>query len=153
MSKPVDNSTGPYRFFTACSTGKAEVVAAYLQSGVDPEARDKYTLTGLIWAARKGRIESAQVLLDHGANIDACDRRFKTALHHACSYSRVEFVKFIVGRGASLNLLDDYAMTPLDLAYANERRNEALVRWLQERGAEGHSTWVGFNRSRGLDVD
>ena len=38
-------------FFQACSTGKTGVVVAYLDSGVDPNARDHYQLTGLIWAA------------------------------------------------------------------------------------------------------
>jgi hypothetical protein len=41
MSKVPNN-----KLFQACSTGKTNVVAAYLDSGIDPDARDKYQLTG-----------------------------------------------------------------------------------------------------------
>ena len=126
------------RFFQACSTGKTDVVALYLDSGVDPNARDHYHLTGLIWAGRKGRIEVANLLLQRGANIDAEDLTGRTALIHAVVYKRHEFVQFLAKRGANVNPVDMHDCTPLD--YATSGSDKEMVALLEPLGAARKST-------------
>jgi len=94
------------KFFQACSTGKTDVVAAYLDSGIGPNARDQYQLTGLMWAGRKGRIEVAALLIKRRADIEAGDVRGRTALFHAAAYSRYEFVQFLARLGANVSPID-----------------------------------------------
>src|ERR1019366_6882853 len=119
--KKMDREVGeaPYKFFTACSTGKVDVVSAFLDSGVDPNARDRYHLTGLIYAGRKGQIEVADLLIKCGAEIEAADLRRRTALFHAVCFSRVEFVGFLAKLGANFSPIDVHECTPLDIARQN----------------------------------
>ncbi len=126
------------RFFQACSTGKTDVVAAYLDSGVDPNARDHYHLTGLIWAARKGRIEVASLLIERGADIEAEDRTDRTALVHAVVFKRHEFVQFLAKRGANVNPVDMHENTPLD--YATTGKDKEMVAVLERLGAARKSS-------------
>jgi hypothetical protein len=104
------------KFFRACSSGKTDVVAAYVDSGIDPNARDQYQLTGLMWAGRKGRIEVADLLIKRGADIEAGDARGRTALFHAAAYNRCEFVQFLAKLGANVSPIDLDDCTPLDIA-------------------------------------
>jgi len=100
-----------------------------LRLGTDPEARDTYHLTGLIWAGRKGRIEVAEALLSFGANIDAVDLRKRTALSHAVAYKRRPFVKYLIERGAAVNPVDVHGWTPLDIALSDrDEQTAALLR-------------------------
>jgi ankyrin repeat-rich membrane spanning protein len=123
------------KFFTACSTGKAGAVRAYLDGGVDPDARDQYRLTGLIWAGRKGRIEVAKLLISRGADVEAGDVRGRTALFHAVTYKRYEFVEFLVKHGANVNPVDTHGWTPLD--FARTSRHMKMVALLERLGGKG----------------
>ncbi len=125
--------TAPHKYFLACSTGKTDVVAAFLDGGVDPNARDQYKLTGLIWAGRKGRVEVAKLLLDRGAAVDAVDACGRTALFHAAIYKRYNFVEFLAMRGANVSPVDMHEWTPLDSARSN--RNTEMVALLERLGA------------------
>lgn len=106
-------------FIRGCSTGKAATVKSLLEGGLDPETRDHYHLTGLIWAGRKGRVEVAKVLLAHGVEIDATDVRGRTALYHAVTYKRYELVEYLAAAGANLSPIDTHGWTPLDFAMTN----------------------------------
>lgn len=117
------------KFFNHCSIGRAAEAAEMLRLGTDPEARDTYHLTGLIWAGRKGRIEVAEALLSFGANIDAVDLRKRTALSHAVAYKRRPFVKYLIERGAAVNPVDVHGWTPLDIALSDrDEQTAALLR-------------------------
>jgi ankyrin repeat protein len=107
------------KFFNACSTGKSKLVCDFLAAGVDPESRDSYRLTGLIWAGRKGHIGVAKALLLHGAKLETGDVRHRTALFHAVTYKRYDFVKFIAGQGADLSPVDTHGWTPLDVSVSS----------------------------------
>lgn len=96
--------TAPHKYFLACSTGKSDVVADLLDGGVDPNTRDRYQLTGLIWAGRKGRIEVANLLIQRGADIEAGDARGRTALFHAVPYKHYAFVEFLANLGRTSTL-------------------------------------------------
>jgi Ankyrin repeats (3 copies) len=127
--------TVPHKYFLACSTGKCDVVAAFLDGGVDPNSRDQYKLTGLMWAGRKGRVEVADLLLDRGATLEAVDARGRTALFHAAVYKRCDFVAFLAKHGANVSPVDMHECTPLDLARTN--RHTEMVALLERFGAVG----------------
>jgi len=125
-------------FIRACSTGKAETVWQLIQSGLSPDTRDTYGLTGLIWAGRRGQIEVARVLVEAGAELDGKDRTGRTALSHAVVFKRHAFVQFIASNGAALNLADMHGWTPLDLA--SFPKDARMVEILKELGAQRKST-------------
>jgi len=104
------------KYFNACSSGKLAVVASFLDAGVSPQARDRYGLTGLIWAGRKGQVEVADLLIGRGAAVDAVDHRRRTALFHAVTYRRYVFVEHLAELGADLSPIDMHGWTPLDFA-------------------------------------
>jgi ankyrin repeat protein len=104
------------RFFNACSTGKCDVVASYLDTGTDPDLRDEYGLTGLMWAGRKGQLAVAQLLLERGASIDLGDNRGRTAPFHAVGYKRYDIVRWLAHAGADINVVDTHGWTPLDFS-------------------------------------
>ena len=85
-------------FIRACSTGKPDVVRELVGAGQPPDTRDKYGLTGLIWAGRKGQIEVAKVLLAAGADLEGKDRRGRTAIFHAIAYKRHAFVEYLISQ-------------------------------------------------------
>jgi ankyrin repeat protein len=128
---------GPAKFFTACSTGRVDVVQGLLDQGVDLESRDTYGLTGLIWAGRKGRVGVAEVLLSRGAHLETSDRRRRTALFHAVCYRRYEFVEFLANRGANVNPVDVDGWAPLDVSTAS--RHKKMVDLLESLG--GRRAW------------
>jgi uncharacterized protein len=114
--------TANIKYFNSCSGGKADAVAAFLDAGIDPEARDKYGLTGLIWAGRKGRLEIADLLLARGAGLETGDNRGRTALYHAVTYQRYDFVRHLAALGANLNPVDSHGWTPLDFSQTSHHR-------------------------------
>ncbi len=125
---------GGQKFFNACSTGKVDVVRDYLAAGIDPESRDTYNLTGLIWAGRKGHVKVAEALLESGARIDAEDSRYRTALFHAVVFKRYDFVECLAGRGANVNPADMHGTTPLDNAMSDHETR--MVELLKSLGAK-----------------
>ena len=129
------------KFFNSCSTGRADAVVAFIDSGLDPESRDAYFLTGLIWAARKGRVAVAEVLLSSGAQIEARDRRGRTALFHAVAYKRYEFVEFLARRGANISPVDTNGWSPLDCAGSSGHKK--MVRLLESIGGRSGKSPTG----------
>jgi uncharacterized protein len=123
----------PTAFFRACSTGDADAVLHHLRSGVAVEARDKWELTGLIWAGRKGQIEVGKILVDAGASLESGDTRDRTSLFHAVTYKRYEFVEFLAAQGANLNPVDTHGWTPLDFSVVSH--HSKMVTLLTALGA------------------
>lgn len=125
-------------FIRACSTGKSEVVRELVDAGLSPDTRDKYGLTGLIWAARKGQIEVARELLAAGADLEAKDQRDRTAIFHAIAYKRHAFVEYLIAQKANPNLIDLHNWSPLDLATIP--RNDRIMAILERAGAQRKSS-------------
>jgi ankyrin repeat protein len=133
------------KYFQACSTGKTKVVAAFLDQGVDPDARDKYQLTGLMWAGRKGRMEIAELLIGNGADIEAGDVRGRTALFHAACYKQYAFVQHLAKLGANVSPVDTHGCTPLDIATSGP--DPKMVALLERVGADQRSGESGSERT------
>ena len=124
---------GGSKYFNACSTGRADVVASLLEAGVDPDARDQNGLTGLIWAGRKGRIDVADLLIARGALIEGADRRGRTALFHAVTYQRYDFVEHLAKLRANVSAIDVHGSTPPD--FSESTHDKKMVSLLKRFGA------------------
>ena len=124
--------SAPKQYFNACSTGKCDVVASYLDDGIDPDSRDENGLTGLMWAGRKERLYVAQLLVEHGASVDLGDNRGRTALFHAVAYKRYNIVRWFVENGADINVVDTHGWTPLD--FSRTSRHLKMVDLIESLG-------------------
>ena len=125
-------------FIRACSRGDATELARILSQGMPADTRDKYGLTGLIWAGRKGHVEIAKILLSSGADIEGTDKRGRTSLFHAVGYKRYDFVEYMATQGANLNPIDVHGWVPLDFSVSNH--NVKMAGILKRLGAKQIAT-------------
>lgn len=137
------------KYFAAIKKGDLIAVRGLLAAGADPNARDQYDLTPLIWSARKGQYEVFRALLEAGAEMNAVDTPKRNFLHHAVLSGRADFIsKALSHPGVDINAKDDSDSTPLDLAiYA---RNEPIAYILRQAGsviAGDHGNWDSFGTS------
>jgi serine/threonine protein kinase len=123
-----------YELLEAAEYGDLIKVRIALKKGANPNAKDKYGLTPLHWAASLGHVEIVKLLLERGANPNTKDNKGRTPLHEAASLGHVEIVKLLLKRGANPNTKDNYGSTPLHEA-AQKGRVE-IVRVLLEYGAD-----------------
>ena len=125
----------PLFYASGCNLGvSADIVKALLNHGANPNARAKYGLTPLHYAASP---EVATVLMDHGADVMAKDMGGQTPLHYAAERPRDEkgkVAKVLLDRGADVNARDLRGQTPLYLAV--EIGGPEITRLLIGRGAD-----------------
>lgn len=107
--------------------GKAKVVDALLQFGVDVNVLDgKSKEPALIWAAKGGNVRVLEVLLSHGANMTWSDKE-GTALNWATKDRHTDAVVWLLNQGLSLETRDGFHMTPLQTASYNGDKTEAEI--------------------------
>ena len=80
----------------AAEAGDVAKILFYINKGANIEARDRYSSTPLMWAARHGKKEAIEVLLKHNANIEAVDKGGKTALDYAKSNEHKEIIQLLL---------------------------------------------------------
>lgn len=108
--------------FTAARSGRAEIVAALLEFGADPNKTNNKGNTPLWFAAQSparpasNRIAVMKILLNAGADIDQRCENGTTALHFAAWRGPAEVVEFLLSQGASDGIADERNKTPLDHA-------------------------------------
>lgn len=105
-------------------------VAALLDQGADPNAKDKKGWTPLHWAAEQGAHEMAEVLLRHGADPNAKDKKGYAPLHRAAMYDAHETAQVLLDEGAYLSPKNSKGWTPMDYAgiHKAQRTIELLAR-------------------------
>ena len=113
----------PKDIWEAAKQGNLEAVKQHLADGADVNAKDKYGLTPLHYAAWQGRNEIVELLTANGADVNAKDVDGGTPLHEAASDGRKEVVELLIDNGADVNVKDDRGMTPLDWAEGVSRRD------------------------------
>jgi ankyrin repeat protein len=126
-------------FFVAVRKGDVVAVQSALADGADPNGRDEYQLTPLMWAARRGHFSVFSELMKAGADLNAVDLTKSTFLHHAVLFRHLEFLRDALSVGGiPLNEPDLHGFTPLDLAMVDEKLvfREAGSALLRKAGAK-----------------
>jgi hypothetical protein len=114
-----DEDSGNTALMKAAASGNAEVIRILLETGADPNARNKKGETALMAAAKSYRHcgDTMLLLIENGADLNAQDERGRTALHHAVAGKcAAEAVGLLIAHGTDLNVPDDKGSCPLHLA-------------------------------------
>jgi Ankyrin repeats (3 copies)/Domain of unknown function (DUF3471) len=89
-------------FFAAARKGDAAAVKAFLDKGVDVNAKTRYGATALSYACDKGHVEVVKLLIDRGADLNVRDTFYgEVPIGWALSRDHVEIVKLLLDKGAS----------------------------------------------------
>lgn len=96
-------------------------------------AKNKYGLTPLHYAAANGNLGVVEYMVEKGADLNVQCYRLRTPLHLAAMYGYIEVVKYLKERGAAFNLKDHYGRSPLLYATINSKSD--VVQYLVEECA------------------
>ncbi|MBI3880937.1 MAG: ankyrin repeat domain-containing protein [Verrucomicrobia bacterium] len=115
-------------------------VRALLDTGMKPDARDRYHVTPLMIAVRFGYGEIAELLIERGADVNAKDRGSAIEegglrpLHYACDAGRVAMARLLLKNGADPDCSSQDWNTPFSTAlYIG---NKPIAECLLEHGAK-----------------
>lgn len=76
----------------------------------------------LISSAKVGNIDYVKLAIAKGANLNAKDEKGSTALHWASYYGYKNIVKLLLLQGANPYEVDNYGLTPFDVAKINKKK-------------------------------
>lgn len=114
----------------------AKRVTELLGEGADPNARDRWGRTPVMWAARfidQDR-ETIPALVRAGADVNAADEDGATAMHIAASHAWDGELADLLHQGARIDARDHMGRTPLMYA-ASSKHHDYQVLYLLEAGA------------------
>jgi ankyrin repeat protein len=144
----------------AASSDDVDVASALIDGGADTEAPDGSIGTPLDNAVGYSCWHVARLLVQRGAKVDKLwhaaalgmlDRleellgaqpgtkseALSQAFWHACAAGQRRAAELLLNRGADLNWVPDYAKgTPLDAASGRATRQDNVINWLRDQGAE-----------------
>ena len=111
----------------ASAFGSPEAVKLLLDAGANPNAKNAFDATPLMWAV--GDVRKVKLLLDKGADVNAKSKIGRTALLLASLRPDGEAVaKLLIGKGADISAKDEIGETPLlNAAGANLAIAEMLI--------------------------
>ncbi len=144
----------------AASSDDVDVASALIDGGADVEAPDGSIGTPLDNAIGYGCWHVARLLVQRGAKVDKLwhaaalgmlarldellggpsgtePEALSQAFWHACAAGQRRAAELLLQRGADLNWVPDYAKgTPLDAAAGRGTRQQNVIRWLHDLGAQ-----------------
>ncbi|KAJ9579829.1 hypothetical protein L9F63_004501, partial [Diploptera punctata] len=100
----------------AAYTNNVDLVAALLDSGVNPNACDEAYRSPLLIAACRGYSQVVRLLLEKGADPNCQDIDGNNALHLAAYTNNIRIVTMLLNAGTNQRSYDYYARGPLDVA-------------------------------------
>jgi uncharacterized protein len=115
--------------------GNTAVVHVLLDAGADVNlhTREAMKVAPLHSASAARRADLAELLLARGANPDARAEAGFTPLHGAAGSGQTDLALVLLKHGADINAKDAAGKTPL--GHAVERKHDAMIAFLKERGA------------------
>ncbi|MCH4093158.1 MAG: ankyrin repeat domain-containing protein [Acetobacter peroxydans] len=121
-------------FMNAAREGEAELLARFLDAGMEADLRSDKGYTPLILATYNGHLEAARVLLAHGADVNAQDEKGATALAGVAFKGDLALARLLLEAGAGVDVANAVGRTPLMFAVMFGR--EDMVRLLLAAGAD-----------------
>ena len=127
-----------------CSSklSKEKVVSEFqrlIRAGADVNTRP-VTTTPLSLAAEMGSLEMVKLLIEAGADMDESN-----ALINAIDYGRYDIFKYLVEQGADIIMETESEWTPIQAALRAEVKNDEIIKYLKEHGADEASLHVAVD--------
>ena len=121
----------------AAAFGNLQSMQILLDAGVDPNAKDAFGATALVWAA--GDAAKAKLLVERGADVNAQTDQGRTPLIVAAAHDgNSRTVRRLLDRGAAIKAADAMGDTALTVASAAD--DMETVKLLLARGADANET-------------
>ena len=96
------NQAANEMLWEAARAGDTGRITAALAQGADVNAKSRYDVTALIFAAGSGRLDAVKLLISRGANVNAQDSFYKaTAVDMAATNDHAAVVLYLVQNGAA----------------------------------------------------
>jgi ankyrin repeat protein len=104
-------------------------VQSLLSHGVDVNAKGRYGVTALLYAAQNDMLDNVKVLLENGANLDIIEDEGWTSMASCIFWNTDRMLRFLLDRGASLMVCTIEGDTLLHIAakYGNLATLETLM--------------------------
>lgn len=117
----------------AAAVGSSEAVKLLLDCGADPNARNAFGATALMWGA--GDITKVRLLLAKGANVNARSNFDRTPLLIAALHDNSHAIaKLLIDKGADVTACDKSKFCVLEAAA--QGNDNATIRMVLARGAD-----------------
>ena len=135
-------------------------VQAYLDAGVDINARDENGSTPLHWAALEGHKDIVELLINRGAQVNAKDNTANTPLDLAIRYEKLAIAELLRAQGANTGTIHVVARNGylagvqayLDAGVDINARDENGSTPLHWAALEGHKDIVELLINQGAQV-
>lgn len=108
-------------FFSACENGQLELVADYIEQGININVENVQRMKPLHIACMFGHMDVVRLLVKNGADINAKTNHLLTPLHCAVYCGDVSIVRHLLNAGADSDAQTGRGYTALDIAYQYER--------------------------------
>ena len=100
------------RLFDVLADGKTEDARQMIRQGADPNCRNMWGASPILYAAKNGIPRDLIMLLEEGAEPDIRDSYGKVPLHYAAEKGYNTCVQVLVNIGADVNAKDKDGITP-----------------------------------------
>jgi ankyrin repeat protein len=121
----------------AAKTPNTPQVEKLLAAGADPNTKDDYGWTALMWASSFGRTRNVLALLKKGADVNAKDNNGWTALMSAARGGHTDTARVLLEKGGAVNAQDKVGWTALLAATDSGHRDTVLA--LLNKGADANA--------------
>jgi ankyrin repeat protein len=127
-------SDGFFPLALAAFFGHIETVRLLLDAGADvnQQSRETMKVAPLHSAIAARKIDIVKMLLARKADAGRAGGGGVTPLHEAAISGQIDMATLLIDSGAPINVRDERGKTPL--AYAKDRRQEAMIAWLRGKG-------------------